>query len=161
MQRFKLVLIATVALVVTVLLMLATYAAGERQPAPAMKLTPIPGIKATLTALPLAPNMPAAQARPYQALRSLVEICSAYSEARKIAVLNQIDYVLSPSTVPRDFVVMYGDAWRGRMIYGSAYLTALEWKLQGEDKSSCLYHIGASFNALLPGLGEQTLPEFP
>ncbi|MCX7669207.1 MAG: hypothetical protein N2439_03950, partial [Anaerolineae bacterium] len=123
-------------------------------------LTPIPGLKATLTALPKQPPMPAEQARPYRALRTAVEQCNAYNPNRKQGILSQIDYVLQPATVPSEFVVLYGDKWRGRMIYGAAYLSALEWKLAGRDRNSCLYPIGVSFNALLITLGEQTFPEF-
>lgn len=123
--------------------------------------SPIPGIKATLTALPKQPPMPESQARPYQELRAAVERCTAYNENRRLGILSQIDYVLRPATVPSDFVVLYGDQWPARMIYGAAYLSALEWKLGGRDPSSCLYPIGVSFNALLRGLGQAPFPEFP
>ena len=123
-------------------------------------LTPIPGIQATLTALPKLPPMPPEQARPYQELRAAVEQCGAYNENRKLGILSQIDYLLQPATVPSDFVVLYGDEWRGRLLYGSAYLSALEWKLAGRDRSSCLYPIGISFNALLRDLRQSTFPEF-
>ena len=123
-------------------------------------LTPIPGIQATLTALPKLPPMAPEQARPYQELRAAVEGCNAYNENRKLGILSQIDYLLQPATVPSDFVLLYGDEWRGRLLYGSAYLSALEWKLAGRDRSSCLYPIGVSFNALLRDLHQSTFPEF-
>ncbi len=69
-------------------------------------LTPIPGIKATLTALPKQPPLSADQARPYEGLRAAVERCNAYNENRKLGILSQIDYVLQPSTAPSDFVVL-------------------------------------------------------
>jgi hypothetical protein len=68
--------------------------------------------------------------------------------------------VLRPATVPSDFVVLYGDTWQARLIYGAAYLSALEWKLAGRDRTSCLYPIGVSFNALLRDLGQSPFPEF-
>jgi hypothetical protein len=68
--------------------------------------------------------------------------------------------VIQPATVPSDFVLMYGDEWQGRLIYGAAYLSTLEWKLAGRDRGSCLYDIGASFNILLRQLGQATFPEF-
>jgi hypothetical protein len=123
-------------------------------------LTPIPGIKATLTALPKQPALSADQARPYQELRAAVEKCNAYNENRKIGILSQINYVLQPATVPSDFVVLYGDEWRARLIYGAAYLSALEWKLAGRDRASCLYPIGVSFNTLLRDLGQTPFPEY-
>jgi hypothetical protein len=123
-------------------------------------LTPIPGLKATITALPKQPPMSSEQARPYIELRAAVEECGAYNENRKLAILNQIDYVVKPSTVPSDFVVLYGSEWPGRMIYGAAYLSALEWKLAGQSRTSCLYHIGVSFNTLLRQLGQSPFPEF-
>jgi hypothetical protein len=123
-------------------------------------LTPIPGVRATLTALPKSPPMSQEQARLYQELRAAVERCNAYNENRKLGILSQIDYLLQPATVPSDFVLLYGDEWRGRLLYGSAYLSALEWKLAGRDRSSCLYPIGVSFNALLRDLHQSTFPEF-
>ena len=123
-------------------------------------LTPIPGIKATLTALPKQPPMPSEQARLYVELEAKVEQCKAYNENRKLAILSQINYVIHPATVPSDFVLMYGDDWQGRLIYGAAYLSTLEWKLAGRDRSSCLYDIGVSFNSLLRQLGQATFPEF-
>lgn len=123
-------------------------------------LTPIPGIKATLTALPKLPPMSESQARPYQELRAAVARCNAYNENRKLGILSQIDYVLRPATVPSDFVVLYGDAWQARLIYGAAYLSALEWKLAGRDRASCLYPIGVTFNTLLRDLGQPPFPEF-
>lgn len=137
-------------------------AVGRAAPAPTLIApSPIPGIKATLTALPKQPPMPESQARPYQELRAAIERCPAYNENRKLGILSQIDFVLRPATVPSDFVVLYGDQWPARMIYGAAYLSALEWKLGGRDPSSCLYPIGVSFNALLRGLGQAPFPEFP
>jgi hypothetical protein len=135
----------------------------DRRPTPGppqIVPTPIPGIKATLTALPKQPPLPENQARPYRELRAAVEQCDAYNENRKLGILSQIDFVLQPATVPSDFVVLYGDEWRGRMIYGAAYLSALEWKLGGRNPASCLYPIGVSFNALLRGLGQSPFPEF-
>jgi hypothetical protein len=123
-------------------------------------LTSIPGIRATLTALPKQPPMPSDQARAYLDIRAAVEQCAAYNENRKIAILHQIDYVVQPATVPSEFVLMYGSEWPGRLIYGAAYLSALEWKLAGRDRSSCLYPIGVAFNALLRQLGQQTFPEY-
>jgi hypothetical protein len=123
-------------------------------------LTPIPGVQATLTALPKSPPMPQEQARLYQELRAAVERCNAYNENRKLGILSQIDYLLRPATVPSDFVLLYGDEWPGRLLYGSAYLSALEWKLAGRDRASCLYPIGVSFNALLRDLHQSTFPEF-
>ena len=123
-------------------------------------LTPIPGIKATLTALPKQPPLSQDEAKRYQELRAAVEHCNAYNENRKLGILSQIDYVLQPATMPSDFLLLYGDEWRGRLVYGSAYLSALEWKLAGRDRSSCLYPIGVSFNALLRDLHQSTFPEF-
>ncbi|MDQ1301839.1 MAG: hypothetical protein QG637_1761 [Chloroflexota bacterium] len=140
----------------------ATRGTRSETPAPPLPtLTPISGIKATLTALPNQPPMPEDQARAYQELRAAVERCAAYNENRKLGILSQIDYVLRPATVPPDFVTLYGDAWPARLIYGAAYLSALEWKLGGRDPASCLYPIGATFNALLRDLGQSTFPEFP
>jgi hypothetical protein len=133
---------------------------GRGTPVAVPTLTPIPGLKATLTALPKQSPMPEAQARPYRELRQAVEQCAAYHENRKIAILQQIDYVTNPATVPPEFVSIYGDQWPGQMIYGSAYLSALEWKLAGRDRASCLYPIGVSFNALLRQLGRPSFPEF-
>jgi hypothetical protein len=127
---------------------------------PMPTLTPIPGIKATLTALPKQLPLLADQARPYQELRAAVERCNAYNENRKLGILSQIDYLLQPATVPPEFVRLYGDDWQGRLLYGAAYLSSLEWKLGGRDRSSCLYPIGVSFNAFLRDLHQSTFPEF-
>ena len=123
-------------------------------------LTPIPGIKATLTALPKQPPLSLDEAKRYQELRAAVERCNAYNENRKLGILSQIDYVLQPATVPPEFVRLYGDDWQGRLLYGSAYLSALEWKLGGRDRSSCFYPIGVSFNALLRELHQNIFSEF-
>lgn len=167
MKRFPAVWAVITALVMLALVLVGAYASNDRA-APAQTpatgtpqmLTAVPGIQATLTAVPAQPDLPAQEAAPYQEIRDLVDKCPLYTESRKIAVLQQIDYVLHPSTVPQDFTVMFGDSLRGRMIFGSAYLTAVDWKEQGEDKSNCLYSIGVRFNALLPSLGEKPLPEF-
>jgi hypothetical protein len=123
-------------------------------------LTPIPGIKATLTALPKQPPLAENASRPYQELLAAIERCNVYNENRKIGILNQINYVLKPATVPSDFVILYGDEWQGRLVYGAAYMSALEWKLGGRDRASCLYPIGVAFNALLRELHQSTFPEF-
>ncbi len=133
---------------------------GLGTPVAVPTLSPIPGLRATLTALPKQSPMPDDQARPYRELRRAVEQCAAYHENRKIAILQQIDYVTDPATVPSEFVSIYGDRWPGQMIYGSAYLSALEWKLSGRDRESCLYPIGVSFNALLRQIGQPPFPEF-
>ena len=127
---------------------------------PMPTLTPIPGLRATLTALPKQSAMPSDQASAYLYLRAAVERCPAYNENRKIAILRQIDYVVQPATVPSDFVLIYGSEWPGQLIYGSAYLSALEWKLTGRERASCLYPIGVAFNAMLRQLGRQAFPEY-
>lgn len=157
--------------VVALVLLLAGCSGAAQSPQPVRNvtaqsvarvptLTPIPGIKATLTALPHLPPMSPEQARPFLDLRQSVELCDAYHPNRKTAILQQIDYVVNPAMVPKDFVLLYGDAWQGRLIWGAAYLSALEWKLAGRDRAGCLYPIGVSFNALLSLLGQQTFPEF-
>jgi hypothetical protein len=164
-RRWASVALMTVALI----LFLAGCAANPVNPAtPAVvgtavfvpTLTPIPGLRATLTALPRQSPMPSDQAAVYLDLRAAVERCTAYNENRKIAILHQIDYVVQPATVPSEFVLVYGSEWPGRLIYGSAYLSALEWKLAGRERASCLYPIGVTFNALLRQLGQQTFPEY-
>jgi hypothetical protein len=123
-------------------------------------LTPIPGLRATITALPRQPSLSAEKARPYQEVRDMVQRCDAYHENRRQAILQQIDWVMYPATIPPEFLALYGDQWPGRLIYGAAYFTALDWKLQGQDRGSCLYPIGIRFNALLGDLNEPPLPEF-
>lgn len=129
-------------------------------PASLSTLTPIPGLQATLTALPEQPPMPAEQARPYLELRRAVEQCSDYHENRRIAILQQLDYVTDPATLPAAFLSMYGDQWAEQMVYGSAYLSLLEWKLAGRNRSSCLYPIGIAFNSLLSQLGRPAFPDY-
>ena len=123
-------------------------------------LTPIPGIKATLTALPKQPPLWRIRPVHIKSCALLFERCNAYNENRKLGILSQIDYLLQPATVPPQFVRLYGDDWQWGSLDGAAYLSSLEWKLGGRDRPSCLYPIGVSFNAFLRDLHQSTFPEF-
>lgn len=123
-------------------------------------LTAIPGLKATLTALPKQSPMPAEQAQPYIQIQEAVRRCDDYNENRKNGIVSQLEFVTHPASLPSEFVILYGNDWPARLVYGAAYLNALEWKLAGQKQSSCLYPIGQSFNELLQKLGQPTFSEF-
>ena len=123
--------------------------------------TPFPGVAAIVTAVRRLPTLSPEQARPYDEISKLVRECNEFHPNRQIAVLQHLTWLTHPGDVPMEFIAIYGDRWPAKLVFGAAYLTAVEWKAAGTKQVSCLIPIGMRLNDLLIEMGEDPLSEFP
>ncbi len=159
-------LILMLAVGLVVILWMSLYVPGRSlftMPTPGTPLaggTPYPGVAATVTAVRRLPTLSAEQARPYNEISALVRQCGEFHPNRQRAILQHMAWLTHPSDVPVELISIYGDQWPTRLVFGAAYLTAVEWKESGRKQESCLIPVGTRLNALLVEMGEEPLSDF-
>ena len=115
---------------------------------------------ATVTAASQLPSLSPEEAAPYQAIEALIRNCDAFHPNRRRAVNQHLGWLQSPSQIPANLVTLYGDDVTSQLLFGAAYLVAVEWKLADQPADSCLIPIGQQFNTLLLAAGREAIPEF-
>lgn len=169
MRRFP----VAVRLAITVALMLvvvavAVLAVRELTPAsgrtptatPAQMLTMDPRIVANLTQIPQATALSGQDANVFTALRALVDECPAYDEERRNQMVQQIGYIINPSGLPRDAIILLGANPRVGLLKSIGSVTANRWRLDDQPADSCLLPIGKRINEMLVAEGEQPIATF-
>ncbi len=127
---------------------------------PQVGITSLPGVAATVTAVRKLPTLSPEQARPYTEISALVRACDEFHPNRRRAILQHMAWLTHPAEVPVELISLYGDQWPGRLVFGAAYLTAVEWKASDQNPESCLFSVGARLNDLLVQMGEKPLSDF-
>jgi hypothetical protein len=119
-----------------------------------------PQVIANLTNMPQATPLSGAAADQVNALRQKVADCPDYSAERRAQMNQHIDWLLNPAGIPRDVLLALGENVSGRLIFGMATYTSIEWRLKNKPAASCLLSIGKTLNDMLTAYGEKPLPEF-
>jgi hypothetical protein len=119
-----------------------------------------PQVIANLTAMPNATPLSGAAADQVNALRQKVDSCPDYSPQRRSQMQQHIDWLLNPAGIPKDVLLALGENTSGRLIFGMATYTSIEWRLKNKPATSCLLPIGKLLNDMLAAAGERPLPEF-
>ncbi len=140
-------------------LIAAALAGNPAAEQPAMTLEP--AIIANLTTLPLATPLSTEEAGRWRALRAAVEACGDYSPERQGQMQQHIAWILNPADIPVNVVLALGNNPVGRLVYGMASYTSIQWRLNNRNPDSCLVPIGHTLNALLIALGEQPFDIYP
>jgi hypothetical protein len=123
----------------------------------AQRMTLEPGVVANYTAVP--PAAPAVLTE-LATIRQQVEDCPDYSSERRGQMQTHFAFMTDPGSIPRDLLPAFGANLYGRIVYGMASYTSIEWRLAGRPQPSCLLEIGQALNQTLTALGEAPLPEF-
>lgn len=119
-----------------------------------------PQVITNLTALPNQMILTGDLVTQITQLDEAVDACADYSPERRNQMQQHIAWLLDPSQIPADIRIAFGENPIGRLVFGMATYTSIEWRLQDRPSSSCLLPIGRSLNTLLTATGETTFPEF-
>lgn len=116
---------------------------------PGPRMTLDPAIAANMTRLPDATPLPPARIEAIDALAAQVRACPDYSEARQSQMMQHIEWLLDPSTIPVDLLVAFASNPPERLLYGMAAYTSIEWRQAGRPAQSCLIPIGRMLDVML------------
>ncbi len=119
-----------------------------------------PQIVVNLTQLPQAPPLSGDAAAQVNQLRALVDSCPDYEPARLSQMQQHIEWLLSPALIPPDIIIALGANPIGKLIFGMATYTSIQWDLLDHAPNSCLLPIGKLLNEMLIAAGEEPFPVF-
>jgi hypothetical protein len=91
--------------------------------------------------------------------RMLAE-CPDYSDERRSQMEQHIAWLRDPSQIPNDLLLAFGAEPSGRLIFGMATYTLIEWSSREYAPTSCLLTIGQLLNEMLVAVGETPVEEF-
>ncbi len=135
-------------------------AGNSSQQTGGQRMTLEPEIIANLTRLPQATPLSGDSANQVNELRTLVEACPDYVAARRGQMEQHIEWLLNPAQIPGDIVIALGDNPTGKLIYGMATYTSIQWRVNNRPPNSCLLPIGNMLNEMLVAAGEEPFPIF-
>lgn len=131
-------------------------------PAPAdQRMTLAPEIITNLTQLPQATPLAGEAADQLDALAALVEACEDYTPERRSQMQQHIAWLRAPAELPADIIIALGSNPPGKLIFGMATYTSIQWRLNDSPTESCLLPIGERLNSMLVAAGEPPFPDFP
>lgn len=119
-----------------------------------------PAIIANLTALPQATLIAAPVTDEIRVMEGEIAACEEYSEERRLQMQQHIRWLFHPDEIPPQVALALGTNPAGRLIYGMAFYTSTEWRLNQRPQPSCLIDIGLALNDILLAVGEQALPVY-
>lgn len=127
---------------------------------PAQSMTLEPQIIDNLTRIPQSVVLTGDLAEQVRQIQTMLDDCPSYSDERRSQMQQHIDWLLTPSEIPRDIILALGANPTGKLILGMATYTLSDWGLQNQPAQSCLLTIGQSLNNMLLASGETPLDEF-
>ena len=90
-------------------------------------------------------------------IRQMIESCEDYSEQRRDQMLQHLTWLDAPDDIPSDVMLALGTNPTGRLVFGMATFTSIEWRLAERPIDSCLVPIGILLDELLGFVGERPL----
>jgi hypothetical protein len=160
-QQTKWPVIGLIVGTAAILVLIAAALAGNPGAVGQPVMTLEPAVIANLTALPQATPLSTEEAGRWRALQAVVEACGDYSPERQSQMQQHIAWILHPADIPVNVVLALGDNPAGRLVYGMASYTSIQWRLNDRNPDSCLVPIGHTLNTLLIALGEQPFDIYP
>jgi hypothetical protein len=161
--QIRLAITVVLVLVVVVIAILAVRQMSGSVSAtatPAQMMTMDPRIIDNLTQIPQATPLSGQEANVFTALRAMIDACPAYDEARRNQMVQQIGYIINPSGLPRDAIILLGANPRVGLLKSIGSVTANRWRLDDQPADSCLVPIGKRINELLTAEGEPPIATF-
>ncbi len=143
------IIIAAIGFVAVVMLVSA-----DREAPTGQSMTLEPAIIANLTALPVATPM---SNQDLDAWDEMVQGCEDYSPERRSQMEQHIEWIQDPASIPPNVVVALGQNTSGRLVYGMASYTSIQWRLNDRPEDSCLISIGRRLNEFLVTLDEERI----
>lgn len=139
---------------------IAAQALGTKQSIEEPRMTMEPQIVTNLTELPQTLPLSGDAAVQLNELRALVESCPDYEPARQSQMIQHIEWFIAPALIPPDVIIALGANPTGKLIFGMATYTSIQWNLIDHAPASCLLPIGKRLNEMLIAAGEESFPVF-
>ena len=114
-------------------------------------------VRANVTNIPLATPLSPADAADYAALQRQIVSCADYSPERLSQMLQHMDWLINPSTIPADTITAFGANVQGTLVFGMASYTSIQWRLLDRPADSCLVEIGQQLDTMLTTFGRTPL----
>jgi len=141
-----------------VLLQINGNSAPESGDIPQMTLDP--QIAINLTEIPKSAPLTGDAANQVNQLKAMVDACDEYTQERRGQMEQHITWLLNPATIPGDIIIALGANPPGKLIYGMATYTSIQWRVDDRPADSCLLPIGAMLNDMLAAASEEPFAIF-
>jgi hypothetical protein len=116
-----------------------------------------PTVRANVTNIPLATRLSSESAVDLTRLQAQVATCADYTPERRSQMLQHIEWLINPSTIPADTITAFGANVQGTLAFGMAGFTSIQWRLLERPLESCLVDIGRQIDVMLVTYGEEPL----
>ena len=110
-----------------------------------------------LTSIPQATPLSGDDAEQFLIFVEQIESCEDYSDERRAQMLQHIDWLVDPASIPTNMLLAFGKTPDTSLIFGMASFTSIQWRILERPADSCLIDIGRDINLLLEGLGGEPL----
>lgn len=140
--------------VVAVVVVGAQLAGAPDAPTPPAALTLDPQIRLNLTQLPQATPLTGEAAAELLALQRLVAACPDYAPERRSQMQQHLAWLQNPASIPPDMIIALGANPTGKLLYGMATYTSIQWRLNDRPAESCLVPIAEMLDTMLVAAGE-------
>ena len=118
-----------------------------------------PQIITNLTLYPQATALSGEAAGEVNELRTLVDACPDYADERRSQMEQHLDWLLNPASIPPDILIAFGANPPGKLLFGMATYTSIQWRLDGRNPDSCLVPISMKLDEMLVAAGEPPFAE--
>lgn len=110
-----------------------------------------------LTSIPQTTPLSGEDAEQFLSFQERIESCEDYADARRSQMLQHIEWLVDPATIPPDMLIALGQNPDQTLVFGMATYTSTQWRILERPVDSCLIDIGRDINLLLEGLGGEPL----
>jgi hypothetical protein len=148
-----------IVLLAVVIILAQVLSNGRPQPTE-QQMTLEPQIITNLTQLPVATPLSGEAAHQVNQLRTLITGCPDYTPERRSQMEQHIEWLLHPAQIPGDITIALGSNPTGKLIFGMATYTSIQWSLEDRPTDSCLLPIGNMLNEMLVAAGEEPFDVF-
>src|SRR5262245_40832692 len=131
LRKHQWLIFGILAALVVAAILLASNSRGQSVNGQMMTLDP--QIIDNMTLLPQSGPLTGSAADEVNRLRSLVNACAEYSPERRTQVLQEIDWLINPASIPPDLLVAFGADPHGKLIFAIASVTSNQWRLDGRS----------------------------
>lgn len=114
-------------------------------------------VRANITNIPLSTPLSQEDASTFTVFQSQILSCEDYSPERRSQMLQHIDWLIDPSDMPVDIISAFGANVQGRLIFGMANYTSIQWRLLERPSDSCLVDIGQQLEIMLVAFDQEPL----
>jgi hypothetical protein len=93
-------------------------------------------------------------------LQQQLNTCVDYSPERRNQMQQHITWLQDPAQIPADLRPAFNPNPLGKLLFGMATYTSIEWRLRDRPAGSCLLLLGRKLNALAVEYGESPVEGF-